>query len=46
MATSTEAAAMVEADIEAQELEGAEELDDDNVIRANFGGTDEPPEAA
>ena len=41
-----EAAALVAADIEAQELEEADELDDDRVVYASFGTPDEPLEAA
>lgn len=41
-----EAAAMVAADIEAQEAEEADALDDDRVVYANFGTPDEPLEAA
>ena len=38
----TEAAALVGADIDAQEAEEAEELDDDNVVRANFADFEGP----
>ena len=40
-----EAAALVAADIEAQETE-ADELDGDRVVYANLGNPDEPLEAA
>ena len=36
--TAREAAALVGADIEAQEVEEAEELDADSVLRTNFDG--------
>ena len=47
-AAFTEAAALVGADLDAQEAEEAEELDDDNVVRANFADFEGPerPEAA
>ncbi len=38
----TEAAALVGADIDAQEAEEAEGLDDDNVVRANFADFEGP----
>jgi hypothetical protein len=40
-----EAAALAGADIEAPDVEDADELDDAAVVRANFAGTDEPPKA-
>jgi hypothetical protein len=45
--TASREAALVGADIEAQAAEEAEELDDDNVVRANFGDFEgpEPPAA-